>query len=92
MGGRGGGGVGLGAQTFIQLRLEQKPSKVATLSPYHTTRPGRHLANDGKSSRSLPAQLVPSIGDILLTVASQGWQNALQKSRPAHIGQWRRCA
>ena len=36
--------------------------------------------------------LVPSIGAILLTVTSQGRQNALQKSRPAHIGQWRRCA
>ena len=82
-----------GAQTFIQLRLEQeKPPKVATLSPYHTTRPGRHLANDGSSSRSLPAQWVLSIGAILLTVTSQGQQNALQKSRPAHIGQWRHCA
>ena len=79
-----------GAQTFMQLHLEQeKPPKVATLSPYHTTRPGRHLANDGSSSRSLLAQLVPSIGAILLTVTSQ---NALQKSRLAHIGQWRLCA
>ena len=80
-GGRGRDGIG--AQTFIQLRLEQeKPTKVATLSPYHTTRPGRHLANDGSSSKSLPAQMVPC---ILLTVTSQGRQNALQKSRPAHI-------
>ena len=52
--GRGRGGIG--SQTFIQLHLEQeKPTKVATLSPYHTTRPGRHLANDGSSSKSLPA-------------------------------------
>ena len=71
---------------------QEKPLKVATLSPYHTTGPGRHAANDGSSSRSLPAQLVPSVGAILLTVTSQGWQNALQKSRPAHIGQWRHCA
>ena len=50
MGGRKGG---IGAQTCIQLRLElEKPPKVAALSPYHTTRPGRHLANDGSSSRS----------------------------------------
>ena len=63
---------------------QEKPPKVATLSPCHTTRPGRHLANDGSSSRSLPAQLVPPIGAILLTVISQSWQNALQKSRPAH--------
>ena len=67
-----------GAQTTIQHCLEQeKPPKVATLSPYHTTRPRRRLANDRNSSRSLPAQLVPSIGTILLTVTSQGWQNAL---------------
>ena len=77
-----------GDSDFIQLCLEQeKPPKVATLSPYHTTRPGRHHANNGNSSRSFPAQLVPSISAILLTVTSQGRQNALQKSRPAHIGQ-----
>ena len=29
----------------------------------------------------------PSKGTILLTVTSQGWQNALQKSRPVYIGQ-----
>ena len=57
----GEGEVG-GAQTSIQLRLEQEKSpKLATLSPYHTTRPRRCLANDGNSSRSWPAQLVPSI-------------------------------
>ena len=82
-----------GAQTSIQLCLEQeKPPKVATLSPYHTTRSRRNLANDGNSSRSWPDQLVPSIGTILLTMTSQGWQNALQKSRSAHIRQWRHCA
>ena len=44
---------GEGAQASIQLRLEQeKPPKVATLNPYHTTRPRRRLANDGNSSRS----------------------------------------
>ena len=70
---------------IMQLRLEQeKPPKVVTL-------PGRHLANDGSSSRSLPAQLAPAIGTILLTVTSQGRQNAIQKSRPAHIGHWRHC-
>ena len=57
-----------GAQTSILLRLEQeKPPKVQSLSPYHTTRPRRHLANNGNSSRSWPAQLVPSIDAILLT-------------------------
>ena len=76
-----------------QYRLEQeKPPKVATLSPYHTTRLGRRLANDGNSSRSWPAQLMPSIGAILLIMTSQGRQNALQKSIPAHIGEWRHCA
>ena len=68
MGGRKGEGWE-GAQTSIQLHLEQeKPPKVPTLSPHHTTRPRRRLANDGNSSRSWPAQLVPSIGAILLTV------------------------
>ena len=37
--------------------------------------------------QDMATQLVPSIGTILLTVTSQGRQNALQKSRPAHIGQ-----
>ena len=32
-------------------------------------------------------QLVPSTGAILLTMTSQGRQNALQKSRPVNIGQ-----
>ena len=30
----------------------------------------------------LPAQLVLSVGVILLIVTSQGWQNALQKADP----------
>ena len=37
-------------------------------------------------------QLVPYRGTILLTVTSQGWQNALQKSRPVNTGQQRHCA
>ena len=35
----------------------------------------------------MASQLVPSRGAILLTVTSQGWQDALQKSRPVNIGQ-----
>ena len=78
--------------SILGSALEQeKPPKVAILSPYHTIRPRRHLANNGSSSRSWPAQLVPSTGAILLTVTSQGRQNALQKSRPTHIGQYRHC-
>ena len=52
----GGWEEGEEAQTSIQHHLEQeKPPKVATLRPYHTTRPGRRsLANDGSSSRLLP--------------------------------------
>ena len=40
-----------------------------------------------KQFQDMATQLVPSIGTILLTVTSQGRQNALQKSRPAHIVQ-----
>ena len=32
-------------------------------------------------------QLVPSRDAVLLTITSQGQQNALQKSRPVSIGQ-----
>ena len=32
------------------------------------------------------AQMIPTRGTILSTVTSQGWQNSLQKSRPANIG------
>ena len=77
-----------GAQTTIQHHLEQEKSCTKS-SPYHTTRSRRHLANDGNSFRSWPAQLVPSIGAILLAVTSQGQQNVLQESRSAHIGQHR---
>ena len=35
---------------------------------------------------------VLSRGAILLTVTSQGQQNALQKSRPVNIGQQKHCA
>ena len=74
MGGREGEGwIGRGSDfhtaTFRAGEAE-KPPKVATLSPYHTTRSRRHLANDRNSSRSWPAQLVPSVGAILLTVTS----------------------
>ena len=37
--------------------------------------------------QDMAIQLVPPIGAILLTVTSQGWQNALQKSRSAQISQ-----
>ena len=36
--------------------------------------------------QDMATQLVPSIGAILLTMTSQGQQNALQKSRLTHIG------
>ena len=84
--------MGGGSDIHIAMLRAVEATKVATLSPYHTTRPRRRLANDGNNSRSWLTQLVPSIGAILLTVTSQGQQNALQKSRPAHIGQWRHCA
>ena len=83
-----GGGRKEVAQPTIQHCLEQeKPPKAATEHPFHTTRPRRRLTSNRNSSRSWPAQLVLSTGAILLTVTSQGWQNALQKSRPVHIGQ-----
>ena len=68
-----------GAQISIQIRLEQE--KVARLSPYHTTRPRRRLANDGNSSRSWLAQLAPCVGAILLPVTSQGRQNGLSEKQ-----------
>ena len=40
----------------------------------------------------MAVQLVPSRGAILLTVALQGWQSALQNRRPVNIGQQRHCA
>ena len=41
----------------------------------------------------MQSQLVPgSRGAFLSTVTSHGWQNALQKSRPLHIGRWRHCS
>ena len=89
---RGRGGVGGDPDNHTAPFRAGEATKVATLSPYYTTRPRRRLANDGSSSRPWPAQLVPYIGTILLTVTSQGRQNALQKSRPAYIGQWRHCA
>ena len=77
------------AQTPIQHCLEQeKPPKVATLSPYHTTKPRKLLANNGNSSRSWLAQLVPSIGAILVTMTLQGQQNAFQKTRPLSPSHW----
>ena len=80
-GGRGGRWL----KNHKELFRIGKPPKVITRHPYHTTRPRRHLASNGNSSRA--TQLVPSIGTILIIVTSQGWQNALQKSRPVHVGQ-----
>ena len=53
---------------------------------YHTTRPRKHLVNNGSSFRTWSPRLVPSIGVILLTVTSQGWQNTLQKADPLTLG------
>ena len=85
--GRGEGGLEGGFDYHTALFGAGEATKVATLSPYLTTTPRRRLADDGNSSRSWLVQLMPSIGAILLTMTSQGWQNALQKSRPDHIGQ-----
>ena len=89
---QGGGWVGERGEVGGGSDYHTAPFRVGEAtesSPYHTTRPRRHLANDGNSFRSWPAQLVPSIDAILLTVTSQGQQNVLQESKPAHTGQHR---
>ena len=53
--------------------------------PHHKAKEASSC-NGNSSTEDMATQLVPSVGAILLTVTSQSWQNALQKTDLLTLG------
>ena len=82
---KGRGGMGVVSANYTTPFRTGKATKSSHKVPIPHHKAKEHLASNRNSFRSWLTQLVPSIGTILLTVTSQDRQNALQKSRLAHI-------
>jgi len=97
---RGGWAEGWGGRWIKhmpQCTLRQKSAmKVATVIPNHSTVLNRCLtvfeANFRSTASSWCPLLVPSIGANCSLVTLQVCKQAIRKSRPVHLGQWKHYA